>query len=138
MTRITLDCVELSYSLRSADARGCCRFTARQSPDEARSLSDEQKSLISKIGLGETRMAKPLGFSRRSLLGFGATVGLCGLSGIMSPGALAKAPFLNSQAPTFFRFKLGSAEATIISDGVLPLGDPHAAFLGISAGDLDS
>ena len=83
-------------------------------------------------------MAKPAGFSRRSMLGLGATAGLCGLSGIVSPGALAKAPFLSAQAPTFFRFKLGSAEATIISDGVLPLGDPHAAFLGISAGDLDS
>ncbi|MGJ4891600.1 MBL fold metallo-hydrolase [Bradyrhizobium sp. HKCCYLRH3099] len=76
--------------------------------------------------------------SRRSLLGVGAAAGLYGLTGLASSPVLAKGPFLNTQAPTFFRFKLGSAEATIISDGILPLGDPHAAFLGISPGELDS
>ncbi|MDU6729057.1 MAG: TolC family protein, partial [Bradyrhizobium sp.] len=83
-------------------------------------------------------MTKAAGYSRRSMLSLGAAAGLYGLSGIAGPSALAKGPFLNTQAPTFFRFKLGAAEATIISDGVLPLGDPHAAFLGISPGDLDS
>lgn len=42
------------------------------------------------------------------------------------------------QVPTFYRFKLGSAETTIVSDGVLPLGDPHTSFLGPTAEELDA
>ena len=41
---------------------------------------------------------------------------------------------LGTQAPYFYRFKLGTAEATIVSDGPLPLGDPNAAFLGLDQG----
>ncbi len=52
-------------------------------------------------------------------------------------GALAKAPMLKSQAPYFYRFMLGDAEATIVSDGTLPLGDPHTNFLGLSAAEMD-
>ena len=40
---------------------------------------------------------------------------------------------LGTQAPYFYRFKLGSAEATIVSDGTLPLGKPPRAFLGLCA-----
>ena len=32
---------------------------------------------------------------------------------------------LGTQAPYFYRFKLGNAEGTVVSDGPLPLGDPH-------------
>jgi len=38
--------------------------------------------------------------------------------------AFAKGPMLGTQAPYFYRFKLGNAEATIVSDGPLPLSDP--------------
>ena len=41
-------------------------------------------------------------------------------------------PMGQPQAPYFYRFKLGSAECTVVSDGVLPLGDPDASFLKLS------
>ena len=43
---------------------------------------------------------------------------------------------LGTQAPYFYRFKLGDAEATVVSDGVLPLGDPTQAFLGLSKEEI--
>jgi glyoxylase-like metal-dependent hydrolase (beta-lactamase superfamily II) len=72
--------------------------------------------------------------SRRGLLRLGAASGLIGFSGLE---AFAKAPLIGKQAPTFYRFKLGDAEATIVSDGVLPLGDPHKAFLGVDPKQVD-
>lgn len=44
---------------------------------------------------------------------------------------------LGSQAPYFYRFKLGTAEATMVSDGSMPLGDPHKNFNGLSAAEMD-
>ena len=35
----------------------------------------------------------------------------------------AKAPMAGTQAPDWCRFKIGSIEATVVSDGVLPLGE---------------
>jgi glyoxylase-like metal-dependent hydrolase (beta-lactamase superfamily II) len=73
--------------------------------------------------------------SRRNALRLGLAAGV----GALAPAtAFAKAPFLNTQAPTFYRFKFGNGEATIVSDGVLPLGDPHKAFLAIPPAELDS
>jgi glyoxylase-like metal-dependent hydrolase (beta-lactamase superfamily II) len=72
--------------------------------------------------------------SRRSLLQGGSALAAAGLMGV-APAA-AKAPMTNSQAPTFYRFKLGSAEATIVSDGPLPLGDPTQAFLGLTKEEI--
>lgn len=46
-------------------------------------------------------------------------------------GASAKAPLANSQVPYFYRFMLGQAEITVVSDGPLPLGDPGSSFLGL-------
>ena len=37
---------------------------------------------------------------------------------------------LGTQAPYFYRFKFGNAEATIVSDGPLPLGDPSPRSSG--------
>ena len=59
--------------------------------------------------------------SRRSLLALGAGLGA---SALLGGSALAKAPKLGTQAPYFHRFVLGAAEVTVVSDGVLPLGDP--------------
>ena len=50
---------------------------------------------------------------------------------------LAKAPMLGTPAPYFYRFKFGDGEATIVSDGTLPLGDPHTNFTGLSAQEMD-
>lgn len=44
---------------------------------------------------------------------------------------------LGTQAPYFYRFKLGNSEGTVVSDGVLPLGDPHKNFLGLTAEEMD-
>jgi glyoxylase-like metal-dependent hydrolase (beta-lactamase superfamily II) len=41
-----------------------------------------------------------------------------------------------AQAPYFYRFKLGGAECTIVSDGQLPLGNPDAAFLNIDKSEI--
>jgi glyoxylase-like metal-dependent hydrolase (beta-lactamase superfamily II) len=72
--------------------------------------------------------------SRRRLLQGGTAVLASGLVGV--PPALAKAPMSNTQAPYFYRFKVGDAEATVVSDGPLPLGDPTQAFLGLSKEEI--
>jgi glyoxylase-like metal-dependent hydrolase (beta-lactamase superfamily II) len=71
--------------------------------------------------------------SRRRLLQGGSAALATGLVGT---SALAKGPMLGTQAPYFYRFKLGNAEATIVSDGPLPLGDPNAAFLGLTKDEI--
>jgi glyoxylase-like metal-dependent hydrolase (beta-lactamase superfamily II) len=66
------------------------------------------------------------------------------LGGIAASGAMltlpgmahAKMPMGQPQAPYFYRFKLGDAECTIVSDGQLPLGDPNAAFLNITKEEI--
>jgi glyoxylase-like metal-dependent hydrolase (beta-lactamase superfamily II) len=76
----------------------------------------------------------PLGaLSRRRLLQGGAAVVAAGVS----RSAFAKAPLLGTQVPYFYRFKLGSAEVSVVSDGVLPLGDPTKAFLGLTKDEID-
>jgi glyoxylase-like metal-dependent hydrolase (beta-lactamase superfamily II) len=59
--------------------------------------------------------------SRRQLLSGAAATGL---AGIASP-ALAKAPMANTQAPSFYRFKVGAFELTVVSDGPLQMGPPQ-------------
>ena len=71
--------------------------------------------------------------TRRQML-TGAAAGAMALG---LPGGLqAKLPVGQTQAPYFYRFKLGSAECTIVSDGQLPLGDPNAAFLNIDKAEI--
>ena len=71
--------------------------------------------------------------TRRQLLASAAA----GAAAFGLPGHLhAKMPLGQPQAPYFFRFKLGDAECTIVSDGQLPLGDPNAAFLKISKDEI--
>lgn len=70
--------------------------------------------------------------SRRRLLTLTAAGAAAGTGLIAPPGrALAKGPMGLPQAPYFYRFKLGDAEATVISDGQLPLGDPNTFLLGL-------
>jgi hypothetical protein len=45
-----------------------------------------------------------------------AVVGAASLVGSTRPAA-AKAPLVKSQAPAFYRFNVGSIEATVVSDG---------------------
>ena len=74
-----------------------------------------------------------ISFSRRRLLTAASATAAVGLLG---RAAMAKAPMLNTQAPPFYRFKLGSIEATVVSDGPLPIGDPVKTFRGPTPQEL--
>jgi glyoxylase-like metal-dependent hydrolase (beta-lactamase superfamily II) len=69
---------------------------------------------------------------RQALLGAAAITGAGALSNLRAPSAHAKAPLAVDQAPYFYRFNHGKIQATIVSDGILPLGEPSASFLGTS------
>ena len=69
-----------------------------------------------------------LDVSRRSLLTLGAGLGATAMLG---GSALAKAPKLGTQSPYFYRFVLGNAEVSVVSDGPLPLGPPKGTFIGV-------
>jgi glyoxylase-like metal-dependent hydrolase (beta-lactamase superfamily II) len=71
--------------------------------------------------------------SRRSLLALGAGLGA---STMLGGSALAKAPKLGTQPSYFYRFNLGNAEVTVVSDGPLPLGPPKGTFVGIPDDDV--
>jgi glyoxylase-like metal-dependent hydrolase (beta-lactamase superfamily II) len=64
-------------------------------------------------------------FSGAAALAVGASLPAAG-------PVLAKAPLAGSQAPYFYRFALGQAEVSVVSDGPLPLGDPGSNFAGVS------
>jgi glyoxylase-like metal-dependent hydrolase (beta-lactamase superfamily II) len=71
--------------------------------------------------------------TRRQLLS-GAAAGAALLA--LPASSQAKMPMGQPQAPYFYRFKLGNAECTVVSDGQLPLGDPNAAFLNIEKAEI--
>lgn len=76
-----------------------------------------------------------LALSRRQLvLGAGAA-GLAATFPALP--ARAAAPFVNKQTPYWYRFKLGDFEATVVSDGPLPLGKPEDNFKGLPKEELD-
>ncbi|MBN8955174.1 MAG: MBL fold metallo-hydrolase [Rhizobiales bacterium] len=82
--------------------------------------------------------ANTTSLSRRQVLAGGSVLGAAALTGAFTPEAAhAKGPMLGTQAPYFYRFKLGDAEGTIVSDGTLPLGDPHANFVNIAGEEMD-
>ncbi|MEO0821315.1 MAG: MBL fold metallo-hydrolase [Pseudomonadota bacterium] len=66
---------------------------------------------------------------RQSMFGAAALAGASAV-GFSGAPALAKAPIATTQAPYFYRFKHGAMVGTVISDGILPLGEPSASFLG--------
>ena len=66
---------------------------------------------------------------RQALSGAAALAGASSI-GLQGGPAVAKAPMATGQAPYFYRFKHGSMQGTVISDGILPLGEPSASFLG--------
>ena len=70
--------------------------------------------------------------SRRSLLALGAGLGAgLGASTMLGGTALARAPKIGTQPAYFYRFGLGDAEVTVVSDGPLPLGPPKGTFVGV-------
>lgn len=72
--------------------------------------------------------------SRRNALLGGAALGASGLIGFGA--AEAKAPLVKTQAPQFYRFPIGEFQATIVSDGPLPLGEPSESMKGITKDDI--
>jgi glyoxylase-like metal-dependent hydrolase (beta-lactamase superfamily II) len=74
----------------------------------------------------ESRMTYPV--SRRSLFALGAGLGA---TAALGGPALARAPKLGTEPSYFYRFDLGSAEVTVVSDGPLPLGPPKGTFIGV-------
>src|SRR5947208_13982168 len=71
--------------------------------------------------MGDFIMGDLLTPSRRQLLA-GAAAGLT--CAALPRVASAKAPMANTQAPGFYRFKVGAFEATVVSDGPLHMGAP--------------
>jgi glyoxylase-like metal-dependent hydrolase (beta-lactamase superfamily II) len=70
---------------------------------------------------------------RRLLAGVGGTAAAAVIGGTSMAPARAKAPMQNTQAPAFYRFKLGAIEATVVSDGPLSMGEPKPdVFVGLS------
>jgi glyoxylase-like metal-dependent hydrolase (beta-lactamase superfamily II) len=76
-----------------------------------------------------------MSLSRRRLLAGASATAALGVLGNASV-AQAKAPMLNAPAPAFYRFKLGSIEATVVSDGPLPIGPASRTFRGPSEAEL--
>ena len=74
--------------------------------------------------------------SRRQLLAGASATAAAGALGITSQ-AVAKAPLLNAPAPAFYRFKLGTIEATVVSDGPLAIGEPKNTFRGPTPDELN-
>jgi glyoxylase-like metal-dependent hydrolase (beta-lactamase superfamily II) len=66
--------------------------------------------------------------TRRHMLVGASALGAGAMIGTASVPAFANAPMLHSRAPAFYRFDLGSLEATVISDG--PLNFTSKIFRG--------
>ncbi|NWG23792.1 MAG: MBL fold metallo-hydrolase [Pseudorhodoplanes sp.] len=72
-------------------------------------------------------------FSRRDVLAMAATASAASLAPPALRQAMAKAPLQNMLAPAWYRFKIGSFEATVVSDGPIVLGPPQSDLLkGVS------
>lgn len=74
--------------------------------------------------------------SRRGLLAGAGAAALA--AALPQGGAQAAAPMSNTLPPAWHRFKWGEFEATVISDGNLPLGKPADSFVGPGANQINS
>ena len=66
--------------------------------------------------------------SRRNIMALGASAGIGLGLGSISTSALAKAAKLHVQAPYWYRFNVGEAEITVVSDGWQMLGDEPVGY----------
>jgi glyoxylase-like metal-dependent hydrolase (beta-lactamase superfamily II) len=74
-------------------------------------------------------------FSRRDALLGASAVGTAVSIGL-APSADARAPMLTTQPDYFYRFPLGKFQATVVSDGPLPLGKPADTMKGVAEAEL--
>src|SRR5262245_732353 len=78
----------------------------------------------------EATMSKQSQLSRRHVLA-GSAAGFA--AAVLPTIGFAKAPMANSQAPAYYRFRVGAFEATVVSDGPLHMGEPSGnVFAGVS------
>lgn len=78
-------------------------------------------------------MPSSVAATRRQLLASAAA----GAAALALPGrSQARMPLGLAQAPYFYRFRLGNAECTVVSDGTLPLGNPNESFVNISREEI--
>jgi glyoxylase-like metal-dependent hydrolase (beta-lactamase superfamily II) len=79
-----------------------------------------------------------LSITRRSLLCGSAALTTAALMGTSMVGsASARAPLTGTQAPSFYRFRVGAIEATVVSDGPLgPMGEPASSFAGATKEEI--
>ena len=71
---------------------------------------------------------------RNALIGGAAVAGASSLTGFAP--AFAKAPLAKGQAAQFYRFPVGEFQATIVSDGPLPLGEPSSSMKGLTKEEI--
>lgn len=76
--------------------------------------------------------------SRRSLFRAGALAGVGALIGGAPRHGAAEVAMPSEQVPYFYRFKMGEAAATVVSDGPLPIGAPAPNFSNITDDDVHS
>jgi glyoxylase-like metal-dependent hydrolase (beta-lactamase superfamily II) len=77
----------------------------------------------------EAIMSEDFSFSRRRLLAGAGALLTAQAAGTTRP-ARAAAKAVLSQAPAFYRFKIGEIVGTVISDGLLELGEPSQSISG--------
>lgn len=73
---------------------------------------------------------------RQALIGAAALGAGAAFTSLPLGRSFARAPFATNQAPYFYRFALGRMQATVVSDGILPLGDPSGSFLGTTKEEI--
>jgi glyoxylase-like metal-dependent hydrolase (beta-lactamase superfamily II) len=89
---------------------------------------------MSKSPINASDMNKHISISRRMALTGSAALGASTLIGAST--AHARMAMQKSQVPAFYRFNVGEFQATIVSDGPLPLGEPSASMKGITKEDI--
>jgi glyoxylase-like metal-dependent hydrolase (beta-lactamase superfamily II) len=79
-----------------------------------------------------------MSLGRRNLLR--GTAGMAVAAPLAPPilPASAAAPFRNDAPPAWYRFRFGEFEATVVSDGRLPLGKPEPAFPASPPQEIES
>lgn len=73
--------------------------------------------------------------SRRTIL-TGASALTAGAALGWPSSGHARAPLATTQVPYYYRFMVGKFQATVVSDGPLPLGEPSATMKGITKEEI--
>lgn len=74
-------------------------------------------------------------FARRRLIAGSAALGIGAV--LPASSSSAREPQTGRQAPAFYRFRLGNAELTLVSDGPVVSGDPKVTFRGASREEIE-